>query len=81
MHFKAKNLRIPKHPRLLFLAQNLGVLQPSKTRYNFLWDTLYVRPVFDGDDAVFSLPFYLLKISEQHHKNIDFLRIKILNVI
>ena len=32
MHFKAKNLRIPKHPRLLFLAQNLGVLQPSKTR-------------------------------------------------
>ena len=41
MHFKAKNLRIPKHPRLLFLAQNLGVLQPSKTRYHFLWDTLY----------------------------------------
>ena len=30
MHFKAESLRIPKHPRLLFLAQNLGVLRPSK---------------------------------------------------
>ena len=36
MHFKAENLRIPKHPRLLFPAQNLGVLGPSKTRYDFL---------------------------------------------
>ena len=41
MHFKAENLRIPKHPRLLFLAQNLWMLRPPKTRYNFLWDTLY----------------------------------------
>jgi len=39
--WKAENLRIPKHPRLLFLAQNLGVLQPSKKRCNFFWDTLY----------------------------------------
>ena len=30
MHFKAENLRIPKHPQLLFLVQNLRVLQPSK---------------------------------------------------
>ena len=42
MHFKAENLRIPKHSRLLFLAQNLGVLQPFKTRCHFLWDTLYM---------------------------------------
>ena len=42
MHFKAENLRIPKHPRLLFLAQHLGVLRPSKTRCHFLWDTLYI---------------------------------------
>ena len=32
---------ILKHPRLLFLAQNLGVLRPSKTMGNFLRDTLY----------------------------------------
>ena len=41
MHFKAENLTIPKHPQLLFLAQNLGVLRPSKTMCNFFWDTLY----------------------------------------
>ena len=27
MHFKAENLRIPKHPQLLILAKNLWVLQ------------------------------------------------------
>ena len=43
MHFKAENLRIPKHPRLLFLAQNLRVLRPSKTICNFFWDTLYEK--------------------------------------
>ena len=42
MHFKAENLTIPKHPQLLFLAQYLGVPRPSKTMYNFLWDTLYI---------------------------------------
>ena len=42
MHFKAENLTIPKHPRLLFLAQNLGVLRPSKTWGHFFWDTLYL---------------------------------------
>ena len=41
MHFKAENLTIPKHPQLLFLAQNLGVLRPSKTWSHFFWDTLY----------------------------------------
>ena len=34
------------HPWLLFLAQNLGVLQPFKTRYNFLWDTLYIFYIY-----------------------------------
>ena len=43
MHFKAENLTIPKHPRLLFLAQNLGVLWPSKSWGHFFWDTLYVK--------------------------------------
>ena len=35
MHFKAKNLTIPKHPRLLILAQNLKVLWPPKQRSIF----------------------------------------------
>ena len=39
MHFKAENLTIPKHPRLLFLAQNLGVLWPSKTWEHFFGTT------------------------------------------
>ena len=43
MHFKAENLTIPKHPRLLFLAQNLGVLRPSKSWGHFFWDTLYYQ--------------------------------------
>ena len=47
MHIKAENLRIPKHPRLLFLAQNLWVLWPSKTKQNFFWDTLYYRTVLN----------------------------------
>ena len=35
MHFKAENLQIPKHPWLLFLTQNLKVLQPPKQRSIF----------------------------------------------
>ena len=35
MHFKAENLQIPKHPWLLFLAQNLKVLRPPKQRSIF----------------------------------------------
>ena len=46
MHFKAENLTIPKHPRLLFLAQNLGVLWPSKSWGHFFWDTLYMFIIF-----------------------------------
>ena len=42
MHFKAENLTIPKHPWLSFLAQNIGVLRPSKSWGHFFWDTLYV---------------------------------------
>ena len=38
---KKRLLVFQKHPQLLFLAQNLGVLRPSKTKVNFLWDTLY----------------------------------------
>ena len=47
MHFKAENLRIPKHPRLLVLAQNLWVLRPSKTKQNFFWDTLYKENILN----------------------------------
>ena len=47
MHFKAENLTIPKHPRLLFLAQNLGVLWPSKSWGHFFWDTLYMSLYHD----------------------------------
>ena len=66
MHFKAENLQIPKHLRLLFLAQNLGVLQPSKTRCNFLWDTLYISflkwyylDTFIINVIILILPWYL----------------------
>ena len=33
--------------QFLFLAQNLGVLQPSKTRYNFWWDILYIFAILN----------------------------------
>ena len=33
---------IPKHPPLLSVAQNLGVLRPLQTKVNFFWDTLYI---------------------------------------
>ena len=34
---------MPKHPQLLFLAQNLGVLRPSISWGHFFWDTLYMH--------------------------------------
>ena len=36
MHFKAENLRIPKHPQLLILAKFIGAMAPQNKGAFFL---------------------------------------------
>ena len=51
MHFKAHLKLIRKQLQLLFLAQNLWVLRPPKTKQISFWDTLYnIYSVFRSKD-------------------------------